>query len=618
MGIVLLTWLVAASLFGEQQNWRDRFHAPKRWVLSWAQKDPNKILFTTNQSGAFQLYFHDLKSKKLIQLSHESLGQSQGAFSPNGQEILYIKRSTETPMGQIYRVSWKKDKPIERKLIPDFLDTLIGDASWGQGGKNIYFVGSDADGSSIYHYRLKKKAASEIFRGPSGIQKISLSRDEKYLAFLDKKERVSVLDLKTKEITATLSTAKIASENLVVWASVGNPHRLLVTSNEAGLIRPGVFYPEKGLVEWLSLSLNGNIQPVDWLPEGKEILLIQTEQAQTYLWRYNPETKKAVILFLPGGFIHSAMVRPGGELWLNFESSERALGQYAWNQKTTELRQFLPDPADALFQTRSLRGYPVKNIRITSWDGTRIQGWLLKPPGKPEQKRSGIIFLHDNPGVFAGNIWDPLTLALADHGYVVISLNYRRSHGFGKEFEKQIPGNPGIKELEDINSAREYLLREEDVAQEKLIVAGRYYGGYLALMSLTKYPHLWAAGYAFNGIADFSLAYEDASLLGRDWCHRLFGGTPEEKAELYFERSPIAQVDQIRAPVLLVHTEKDALAPKRQMDDFVDNLKALRRKHRYLALSGQERSLSVEDQIKNVEELLKFLSEQGLGPPPQP
>jgi dipeptidyl aminopeptidase/acylaminoacyl peptidase len=60
----------------------------------------------------------------------------------------------------------------------------------------------------------------------------------------------------------------------------------------------------------------------------------------------------------------------------------------------------------------------------------------------------------------------------------------------------------------------------------------------------------------------------------RSFDRALFGGSPEEKPELYRAASPLTYVDAVRAPVLVLAGENDPRCPIRQIDNYLDALAA--------------------------------------------
>lgn len=76
-------------------------------------------------------------------------------------------------------------------------------------------------------------------------------------------------------------------------------------------------------------------------------------------------------------------------------------------------------------------------------------------------------------------------------------------------------------------------------------------------------------------IADWVMSYEDSSDTLRGYQRGLFGGTPEEKPELYRASSPITYAEQVRAPVLIIQGRSDTRTPARPVELYEQKMKAL-------------------------------------------
>jgi dipeptidyl aminopeptidase/acylaminoacyl peptidase len=107
-----------------------------------------------------------------------------------------------------------------------------------------------------------------------------------------------------------------------------------------------------------------------------------------------------------------------------------------------------------------------------------------------------------------------------------------------------------------------------------MIIAGRSWGGYLALLAAGRQPELWSLGIATMPVADWVSAYEDELAATQEHDRALFGGSPAELPEFYAERSPITFVGRVRVPLLLVISSNDPHSPRRQIDNYVERLAA--------------------------------------------
>jgi len=74
-------------------------------------------------------------------------------------------------------------------------------------------------------------------------------------------------------------------------------------------------------------------------------------------------------------------------------------------------------------------------------------------------------------------------------------------------------------------------------------------------------------------MADVVEAYEDANSHYRAFLKHFFGGSPEEKPELYKECSPITHVANLKAPLLIYHGANDPRCPVRSVKRFYEEAK---------------------------------------------
>lgn len=175
-------------------------------------------------------------------------------------------------------------------------------------------------------------------------------------------------------------------------------------------------------------------------------------------------------------------------------------------------------------------------------------------PGKHPAKRPAVLFFHGGPTerqMFAA--WDSFETHshlyescqyLANHGYEVLSVNYRGGAGYGFEY-REPPGfgAGGASELKDIIAAAIYMRSRPTVDPKRLGVWGGSYGGRMALLALAAAPQYFAAGVSYAGIYDWLLMPEFKSRKA---------AIDPAAAQLAHESGAVAHMDGWRAPVLLM------------------------------------------------------------------
>jgi dipeptidyl aminopeptidase/acylaminoacyl peptidase len=103
-------------------------------------------------------------------------------------------------------------------------------------------------------------------------------------------------------------------------------------------------------------------------------------------------------------------------------------------------------------------------------------------------------------------------------------------------------------------------LAERGVDASRVAVIGASYGGYMTLAALAFYPSLWAAGIATVGISSLLTFLENTSPYRRRFREVEYGFLDTDR-DFLIEASPMTYVDQIRAPLMLIHGANDPRVP---------------------------------------------------------
>ena len=211
-------------------------------------------------------------------------------------------------------------------------------------------------------------------------------------------------------------------------------------------------------------------------------------------------------------------------------------------------------------------------MSFPSTDGTPLQAWLGVPDGEPPYPV--VLETHGGPTAATSSNFHPAAQAFLDEGFAVLSLNYRGSTTFGREFEQAIWGRLGELEIEDMAAAHRWLDRLGIAIPDRILLTGWSYGGYLTLLGLGRQPELWAGGMAGVAIADWAMNYEDSSDLLRAYERMLFGGDPDDRGDAMRSGSPMTYVDAVRAPVLIIQGRNDTRTPARSVERYVERLRS--------------------------------------------
>lgn len=594
--LLLLNW---PALGAPQTDWARRYRLTRVSVIDFAQERPSAALVTSNETGLFQLYAWDLATGKRLQLTHEPTGKSGGEISPDGRWVYYLKDTRGSEVGSYVRVPFTGGS--EEEVMGNLPPYSGGGIAFDRDGRFLVFSHSDDKG-----FRFTR------WEGPSGKRQLyeseneaydpSLSADGKYLALSqterknDRHYALSLLDAETGKRLAELWDGEPNSVTHGPWSPRRGDARVLINSDKTGFWRPGIYDLAEKKRSDFQIDMPGSITAQDWTPDGQKVVLRQELDGRARLFLYAPVSGRLTPITTPVGFVGGAWVRPDGKVWTTYQSA-------ATTPRLLEIDLRTGKSVVRLASEAAPPGTPLRSIRYAGARGDGIQAFLGVPRGR---RGAAIVYVHGGPKATTADTFSPSIQGLLDAGYVVLAPNYHGSSGFGRDFSESILGDPMHLELEDFAAARRYLLEKGLASQGRVFVTGWSYGGYSTLSCLTRQPEDWAGGVAGIAIADMVLQYEDARAPLRGWTITNFGGTPDEKRDLYLERSPITYAQNLKAPLLIIQGKNDRRTPARQMQEFAKKLSDLQKNFAIEWFDAGHGSLSVAESIAHEKLAIDF------------
>jgi len=155
----------------------------------------------------------------------------------------------------------------------------------------------------------------------------------------------------------------------------------------------------------------------------------------------------------------------------------------------------------------------------------------------------------------------------------VLSVNFRGSTGFGKEFTNAGDRQWAAKMQDDLVDAVQWAIRERVADPQKVAILGGSYGGYAVLVGLTFTPELFACGVDIVGPSSLVTLLESIPPYWKPildlFAARVGDPRTEEGRKFLLERSPITRVDQIRRPLLIGQGANDPRVKQAESDQIV-------------------------------------------------
>ena len=197
--------------------------------------------------------------------------------------------------------------------------------------------------------------------------------------------------------------------------------------------------------------------PLHWEDDGQALLFMAEQKGRCHLWRFDLPDRRAEVV-VAGGTVHGFDKRAGTLVTLADAADHPA-----------RLHAHLPGEAARRidrFNDALLAGLTASRHEERWFEGAlgdEVQMWISYPPGFDARKKYPLLqVIHGGPHAAAGDAWHYRwnTALFAAQGYVVCSVNYHGSSGFGYAFLDSITHRFGQLELQDLEAATDTLLRE--------------------------------------------------------------------------------------------------------------------------------------------------------------
>ncbi len=606
-------------------EWEKRFRAPRVSLPDWAEDAPHRSLFVSNATGTYELYAWDRATGAQRQVTDRPNGTTDGVLSPDGEWIWWFDDKDGDEFGIWRRQpfagpeaegastastgtggSGGPDAPAAPGLDPSYPAGL----ALGRDGRTaIVGRSTDEDGSTIYVSRTGEDPV-EVYRHRESAGVGDLSHDGTLIAVehtehgdaMHSALRVLRMDGSTvSELDDTKGgTAELGLE-VLGFAPVSGDTRLLVGHQRRGRWEPMVWDVVSGEETDLELAsqLDGDLS-AEWYPDGSALLVVNSFEARSELWRFDLATRELERVPTPKGSVSGATARPDGSVEYLWSSSAEAPVV-----RSTSGEVVLDPPG-----MKAPESVPVEDVWVTG-PGGRIHALVQRPAGASGPLPT-VFDIHGGPAWHDSDSFAAGPAAWVDHGYMVIRVNYRGSTGYGREWTDALKHRVGLIELEDIAAVREWAVSSGYADPDRLILTGGSWGGYLTLLGLGTQPEAWALGIAAVPVADYVTAYHDEMEALKAMDRTLLGGTPEEVPERFEASSPLTYVDAVKAPVYISAGVNDPRCPIRQVENYVTRLAARDADHEVYRYDAGHGSLVVDERIKQVRLELDF-AERHLG-----
>lgn len=312
-----------------------------------------------------------------------------------------------------------------------------------------------------------------------------------------------------------------------------------------------------------------------WSQDGQQVYFLVTERTAVSVYRIDVVSRSITRLTTDSLTSFLALLPGGRGLLIAQESAEHPWELYrlplidAGVGESERLTHFY----DGLLTEFSWG--KTEHLRYQGVNGDEIDGWLIHPIGAREGVRYPLMVqIHGGPHWAFGPGIDPHKHYLASKGYAIFYCNPHGSTGHGEAFMRDVLGDWGGKDFQDIMLGVDECIARGVADPERMVVTGYSYGGFMTMFTI-GHTDRFKAAVPMAGISNLT-SFVGVSDIGY-WMIMQSQGYPwdPERIEYYREHSPISAAAHVTTPTLFLHPENDLRCPIEQSEQFYMTLKMM-------------------------------------------
>jgi dipeptidyl aminopeptidase/acylaminoacyl peptidase len=616
--------------------------------------DEKRIAYTVERIDAEKnryysnLFIYDLSRKSALQYTHGYHSDGGAVWSPDGKQLAFI--STRDKRTGIYVMS--ADGGPEKMLIE--VEADISELNWTPNGKELvfglryrdsYFIPDEKKKSEapvyrhitrlfyrldgygflpkdtwqVYALNITTMRLRKITKGKRDNNSPVVSPDGKLIAFLSNRAKDPDLD-------------PLKDDIFVISINGGRERRVPTPAGPKTTLR---FSPDSKTIAYIghdnprdawgvtnlhiwTVGVSGNPKAknlipkfdrmacdqsladmedahdkllLQWSADGKRLFFISSDTGNTNMYYVPRSGGKPTRIFKGSCHVKNFSVNGSTKIaalvYADFETPNEILvcpTQFGGEQKAIKLTDLNPMLRD------NLKLGKTREIMFDSFDGTKVQGFLLTPPDfSPSKKYPSILEIHGGPRTqYAFTFFHEMQM-LAASGYVVFYTNPRGGSGRGETWADAIAGGWGDLDYKDCMAAADWLEKQKYIDKNRMGVTGGSYGGYMTNW-IIGHTNRFKAAVTQRSVVELK-AFFGSSDLG--WTlEREFNGFPWTNPSNYEKCSPLTYSKKVKTPVLILHNEKDLRCSIEQAEQMFTMLKVLGKKVEFVRFPDEPHGLS--------------------------
>ena len=572
-------------------------------------KDADKLIYSSDKSGIFNIYEVDLSTNEETQLTYskEESFFVRG-YSPSTGEVIYSADKGGNENSHIYLI--REGNSID--LTPGE-NTKASYVGWTKDELGMYVISNSRDPRffDLYKIDIVTLNSEMVFKNDSGYNLNSISNNDNYLVLslnLSRSEqKLFLYDVRSnQQVEISDKVANFSGqnfdkndENYFYTTNYDSEFYYLMSYNLKNGERSTVYKTNWDVAfSYLSKNNSYRVTAVNEDAQNKLTIKNMSDQSDLNLIGFENMNINSVGFSEDEKLLRVSAGSPNspGDIY-TYELSTNKL-----NKITSNLNSNV-NPEDLV---------NAEVIRYESFDGLEIPAILYKPHiASKKNKVPALVWVHGGPGGQSRVGYRALIQYLVNHGYAILAVNNRGSSGYGKTFYALDDQNHGEDDLQDCVWGKKWLQDQDYINPDKIGIIGGSYGGFMTMAAMTFEPEEFKVGVNIYGVTNWIRtlrsipAYWEST---RESLYKEMGNPYTEDSLRLYNISPLFHAKNIQNPVMVLQGANDPRVLQIESDEMVQAARDAGAYVEYVLFEDAGHGfIKKEQQIEGNEKILTFL-----------
>ena len=468
------------------------------------------------------------------------------------------------------------------KLLTDGV-SRNGAAVWSRDGALLAYQSNRRDGTNWDIYVVSpedRESTRLVFEGEGYWLPLDFSPDGTRLAILKfisiTNSKLAILDLESGRIAAVEAGSGTAFYGQSIFSAGGN-YLYFVSDHGSEFRTLRRYNVSTGRVGTVTGDISWNIEDFDLSPDGETVAFATNAGGRSELhFRRLNAPGEVPAPKLPPAVISGLKFSPdGSRLAFTVNQSTSPADVYSYNFRAKRLTRWTTSEVGGLDTSRfvSPEFFRYRTFDEANGKPREIPAFVYKPSGPGPHPV--LINIHGGPESQARPVYSAtIQYWIKELGLAVIRPNVRGSSGYGKAYVSLDNGYNREHSVRDIGALLDWVAAQPDLDQNRVVVYGGSYGGYMVLASLVHYSDRLLGAVDIVGISNFVTFLKNTRSYRRDLRRVEYGDERDPEMRAFQERvSPNNNTGRITKPLFIIQGLNDPRVPVSESEQMLEKVR---------------------------------------------